>query len=128
VVGLRQDGEAAVRESLDDPELPERLVAVEPLREDAAGQVAQLLLAAGLGQRGLAHVVVEVEVRVVDPDRTALAQRHERELLPVAGHEVEPALERLCHLGLLGRVALEQQDGRHVHVRAVVLQVEERSI
>ena len=45
----------------------------------------------GRGQRGVADVVAEVEVRVVDPHRPALAERHERELLPVARHQVQAA-------------------------------------
>ena len=59
---------------LDQPQLPERLRAVELLGEDPRGEVAQLLLGAGRRQRGLAHVVVEVEVGVVDPDRAALVE------------------------------------------------------
>ena len=83
--------EAVVLEALDEPDLPERLVAVELLREHAAGEVVQLLLRARRGQRGHADVVAEVEVRVVDPARAALAERHVREPLAVARHEAEPA-------------------------------------
>ena len=36
------------------------------------------VLGAGLGQRGLAHVVLEVEVRVVDPQRPAGVERRHR--------------------------------------------------
>ena len=53
------------------------LRAVELLRHHAADEVAQLLVAARRGQRGAAHVVVEVEVRVVDPDRAAERERRE---------------------------------------------------
>ena len=67
VVGLGDQREAVVLEALDQPHLPQRLGAVELLGEDARGQVLQLLLAARRGQRGVAHVVLEVEARVVDP-------------------------------------------------------------
>ena len=46
VVGLRDQREAAALEALDEPHLPERLRAVETLGEDAADQLAQLLVAA----------------------------------------------------------------------------------
>ncbi len=71
VVRLRDDREAVSSKPLHDPQLPQRLVAVEALREHPAGQVSQLLLAAGHRQRGHAHVVAEVEVGVVDPDAGA---------------------------------------------------------
>ena len=76
-----------------DPELPERLRAVEPLREDPAHQVAQLVVAARLRQRGVAHVVVEVEGRVVHPERPPGLERREGELLAVARHEPQARLE-----------------------------------
>ena len=87
VVGLRQHREAVALEALDEPDLPERLVAVELLGEHAAGEVPQLLLGAGGGERGRAHVVAQVQVRVVDPLRAALAERHEGEPLAVARHQ-----------------------------------------
>ena len=42
---------------VDQPHLPERLRAVEALGEDPRREVPQLLLAAGLGQGGVADVV-----------------------------------------------------------------------
>ena len=67
VVGLADQREAAVAHRVDEPDLPQRLVAVELLGEHAAGERAQLVLARGRGQRRVAHVVADVEVRVVDP-------------------------------------------------------------
>ena len=75
VVALADDREAVAVEPLDQPQLPERLGAVELLGEDPRREVAQLLLGARRRQRGVAHVVVEVEEGVVDPDRPALARR-----------------------------------------------------
>ena len=75
VVGLGDDRKALAREPLDEPELPERLCAVELLREDSGGQVAQLLLGAGRRQRGVAHVVLEVEGRIVHPEWAASLDR-----------------------------------------------------
>ena len=47
----------------------------EKMRPD---ELAQLLLAARAGQRGVAHVVVEVEARVVDPEGPAHLEARER--------------------------------------------------
>ena len=84
-MALADDREAVAVEALDQPELPERLAAIELLGEDPRCQVAQLLLRAGSRQRGLPDVVVEVEVGVVDPDRAALAEGDEAQLLAEAG-------------------------------------------
>ena len=91
-MGLGDDGEAIAAQALDEPELPERPVAVEPLREDAAGERLERLLVGGLGQRGVADVVVGVEVRVVDPHGPALVEGNEGEPLAIARDEVQPAL------------------------------------
>ena len=53
VVALADDREAVVVEALDQPQLPERLAAVELLGEDPRGQVPQLLLGARRPERGL---------------------------------------------------------------------------
>ncbi len=113
---------------VDQPDLPQRLAAVQPLGEHAPGQVAQLLEAGGLGQRGVAHVVAGVEVRVVDPHRPRLGERRERELLAVARHEVQARVELLDELVVAGRLALEQQARADVHVRAGVLEREEGGV
>ena len=75
VVGLADDREAVVLEPVDQPQLPQRLGPVEALGEGAGGEVAQLLLAAGGGEGGVADVVVEVQVGVVDPDRAGPGRR-----------------------------------------------------
>ena len=82
----------------------------------------------GVGQRGVAHVVARVEVRVVDPHRAPLAERHVRELLAVARHEMQARLDRVDELLVAGRLSLEDQHRRHVHVRAAALEVQEAGI
>ena len=59
---------------LDQPDLPDRLAAVQALREDPRRERSQLLLAARGREGGVADVVVEVQVGVVDPDGAALAR------------------------------------------------------
>ena len=128
VVALADDREAAVAQALDQPQLPERLAAVELLGEDPRRQVAQLLLGAGRRQRGLAHVVVEVEVRVVDPDRPALVEGDEAQLLAEARDQVQARGDVVAELLVGGRRALEDDRRGDVHVGAGALHVEERGV
>ena len=128
MVGLRQDGETVTLQAVDEPELPERLAAIELLREDAARERPELVLATWRRQRREANVVVKVEMRVVDPLRPPLAERHERELLPVARDEMQPPPDALDELVVVGRAAREQHRARDVHVGRSVLEVQERGV
>jgi hypothetical protein len=93
VVDLRDDGEpVAAGEPFDDPHLPQRLRAIELLRHDAAGEALQLILVARARQAGMSHVVLDVEVLIVDPDRVAF-ERGVGEHLAVAWNQVEPRLD-----------------------------------
>ena len=125
---LGEHREAAALEAVDEPQLPERLVAVERLSEDAAGELAQLLLAARGRQAGVAQVVAQVEVGIVDPARAALTEWDEAEPLAVARHEVQPPLEVAEQVVVLRRLALEDDHRCDVHVGRAVLQVEEGRI
>ena len=58
----------------------------------------------------------------------ALDQWRERQLLPVAGHQREPALDLGDEVLVIRRLAFEQQHRADVHVRAAVLQGEERGV
>ncbi len=128
VVALADDREAVAVEALDQPQLPERLAAVELLGEDPRRQVAQLLLGAGRRQRGLAHVVVEVEVGVVDPDRAALVEGDEAQLLAEARDEVQARGDVVAELRVARRRPLEDDRRGDVHVGAGSLHVEERGV
>ena len=100
------------RQALDQPQLPERLAAVELLGEDPRGEVAQLLVGARRRQRGLAHVVVEVEVGVVDPDRPALVEGDEAQLLAEARHQVQARGDVVAELRVGGRRRLRRRSSR----------------
>ena len=128
VVALADDREAVALEALDEPQLPERLRAVELLGEDPRGEVAQLLLGAGRRQGGLADVVIEVQVGVVDPDRAPLAERDEAELLAKARDEVEARLDVVAELVVGRRRAVEDDRRGDVHVGAAALHMEECGI
>ncbi len=127
-MALSDDREAVSLEALGEPHLPERLGSVELLGEDPRREDPQLLLRAGRRQRSLAHVVVEIEVGVVDPDRPALAEGDEAQLLAEAGDEVEAGADVLAELVLAGRRSLEDRGRGDVHVGAVSLHVQERAI
>jgi hypothetical protein len=128
VVGLADDREPVARQALDEPDLPQRLAAVELLGEQPAGEPPELVVAARGGQPRVAQVVAEVEVRVVDPDRAALLERDARQPLAVARDEVQARLQRVEQVVVLGRLALERHDRGDMHVRAGVLDVEEGGV
>ena len=128
VVALADDREAPAGEPIGQPELPHGLRAVEALREDPRGKRAQLLLGARLGQGGVSHVVIEVELRVVDPHRTPLAVGHEAELLRNRGTRWRREADVLAELDVVRGGALEHERGGHVHVGGAVLEVQERRI
>ena len=85
-------------------------------------------VAAGSGQRAVAHVVLEVEVGVVDPHRTAEVHGDEAHSLAVARHERQLACEEL-HEAVIGRGwSFEDRARADVHVGDAVLEVEERRV
>ncbi len=97
-------------------------------RVDAAGQALELALAARAGEGGVADVEGDVEVRVVDPDRTPLAEGNEGQSLPVAGNEMQARLDRLDQL-VVGRWrALEHRAPGDMHVGRLALEVQERAV
>ena len=68
----------------------EALLAIEALGEDAARHPLELTFVARPGQPGMAHVVADVERRIVDPDRVAL-DRRAHDALAIARDAVEDA-------------------------------------
>ncbi len=128
VVALADHGEAVTVEPLDQPQLPERLGAVELLGEDPRREVAQLLFGARRRQRAAAHVVIEVEEGVVDPDRPALLEGDEAQLLAEARDEVQPRLDLVAELFMGRRAALEEDRRGDMHVRPGPLHMEEGSV
>src|SRR5579871_1553774 len=98
------------------------------LGEDPGRRAPQDLLGPGGRQRRMAQVVGQVEVRILDPHRPTEAERHEADLLAIAGHQIElrghhlvQPLERRC-------VALEDARAADVHGVVRTLDVEERGV
>ena len=58
---------AATSETVDDDELPQRTCALKRIVDDQRRKIEQLALCARRGQRHAAHVIVDVELGVVDP-------------------------------------------------------------
>ncbi len=126
MVGLGDHGKAFAGHVLHQPKLPQRLGAIQALGEDAPGELLELGLVLGPGKPCVADVVAGVEVRVVGPHRPTLSERHERQSLAVARHEVQPREDVLDELLVSRCLAFEDHHRGDVHVRgAAVLQVQE---
>ena len=128
VMGLGDDRKAVVLDAVDQPDLPQRLRAIKPLREDSRREDLQLLLASGGGERRVAQVVGEVELRIVDPFRTSLAKGHHAQLLAKPGHEVKPGRDVIAKLVVGRRRPLENGGRGDMHVRRTPLQVQKRRV
>src|SRR5829696_4463474 len=76
----------------------------------------------------MAHVVGEIEFRIVDPEWPTGLDRRDGELLAEAGDEVQAALHVRQEVLVARRRALEDQDRAHVHMRARGLVREERRV
>jgi hypothetical protein len=76
----------------------------------------------------VAHVVGEVEARVVDPERPAELHGREGELLAEARHEVQARADVLEQVVVVGRRSLEDEHRAHVHVAGRGLVREKRDV
>ena len=98
----------------------------EKMRPD---QLAQLVVRARLRQRRVPHVVVDVEARVVDPERPAHLEARERR---ASGGSAARGRRRdsMCarELVVRGRRTLEDHERADVHVRRLLLLVEEGGV
>ena len=101
VMDLRQDGEAALRqtlhsvEPLDHVHLPERLAQVERPRVNARRLDAQLPPIARSRQRDVSHVELDVEVGILDPVRVIETEGHLDQFLAKTAREMQTRFEVL---------------------------------
>jgi hypothetical protein len=86
---LHQGRDVPALEPLDHVELPERLRPVERAREDPLDLFAELDPAAGVRERGPTDVEVQIERRVVHPDRQREPERDHLHLLAEPRREVQ---------------------------------------
>ncbi len=128
VVHLRDERPAAALEPLQEPRFPERPGAVKPLRENPRRQLAQLASAARRWDGGMPHVIADLEVRVVGPDRAKDLQRGGPHDLAVPRHERKFRGDQPDEV-LIGRSrALEHRDRADVHRDVLVLDEEESRV
>ena len=117
VVGLGDDREAAALDLSTSHISHSGFERSRRWEKTRAARIRSCSSRAGRGQGGVADVVVEVELRVVDPLRPALAVGDEAQLLAKAGHQVQARVDVLAKLVVLGRRALEHGRRGDVHVR-----------
>src|SRR5437588_782112 len=94
MVRLADDGQARLAQPLDDPHLPERLVPIERLGEQPADQLLQFGLSSRRWKRAVAHVVLAIELGLVDPDGPPLFEGNEHHPLPITGNVLEAGLDQ----------------------------------
>ncbi|HTT00206.1 MAG TPA: wax ester/triacylglycerol synthase domain-containing protein, partial [Streptosporangiaceae bacterium] len=132
VVDLRVDGGAAAGQPGDQVDLPQRAAAVQRAGVQPRDLLGELGVRPGAGQRELADVVLDVEVRVVDPVRLVQAERHAPQLAAQHRDQRQPLPQHLGQPGQgqrLGRLP-RVQDAHPAHVAGGVrrLQGEERRV
>ena len=132
MVHLGDEGDLAVLEALDDPHLPQGPVAVELAADDVGREIAQLAHAAGRGEGGPPQVVVDVELRIVDPHGVAEAQRHLDEAALEDGGQGDAVVDQLADaaegVATGHRRGVEDRCDRHVHVQGRCLHVQEARV
>ena len=127
-MNLGEQRPPALPEPLDHPDLPQRLVAIQVLGEDPGRGPAQLVVVARGRERGVPQVVGEVEVRVLHPYRATQPERHEADLLPIAGYERKLARDHVLESLKRGRGTFEDADTADVHRVRRSLDVQERRV
>ena len=118
----------AALETLDEPRFPQRTVAVERLGHDPSHQAAERSVVTRCGQRRVSQVVREVEMGIVDPDRSAQLERHRTHSLAVAGDQVELGGDHPRDVVERRRRVGEHAYRADVHMADPVLQVEELGV
>ena len=125
VMRLGDQRPAIALEPLHHPELPQRPCPVKVLGQDAAGQVAQLVIASRRGNSGAPDVVEDRKVRVVDPDRTPELEGDLTHFLAVARHQRQLARHLAHKVTVCRRRALEYDHAPDMHRDVGVFDVDE---
>jgi hypothetical protein len=135
VMGLGGERPASFGEAVEQHGFPQRAPTVQPVRQEIAEPLAQLGVAARMGQRCVAHLRRDVEVRC----RLPRGPRHSAdartgELLAVARQQLQPLVDVPADTVEVRRAAVgqrvEHHDRTEVHRRAVVdlFQVQEHGV
>ena len=132
MVQQHHEGDVAAFKALDDPDLPQRPVAIQRVGVDLLDERAELLHPAGCGTDDAAHVRVEIELGVLDPDRVMQAQRRRQVPQTEDGKQVDALLEHAARLrprpavGVRRRV--EHADLERVVVGAALIELQHQRI
>ena len=102
VVEFGQDGKAVLAQPLDHVDLPQRVAAIQSPADEAGDQLDQLVVRSGGGERRLAQMKLQVEVRVLDPERMVQLERYLDEPAAQRFH-VRQAPGQLVPQGFVGR-------------------------
>jgi hypothetical protein len=128
------DEVTSAREALYDPDLPQGLATVEMLRHHARGETLELPAIAGLGQRDVSDVVVNIEMLVIHPHRM-IRDRHIRQPLAVTGNEMQAGGDVVANrididatIGCLQRLGFKCGHPGHVHGARRRLHEEKRTV
>jgi hypothetical protein len=123
MVDLADQGETPALEAFDHPDLPQRSLTVEVLGHDAGRQPLELAVRAGLRQARVTHVVVELEFRIVHPDRRAL-ERNPAELLAIARNSIKNGTDEPLDLFEVDSAVLVLEGAQIVDLRGCDVHVE----
>ena len=105
---------------------------VELSRRDVAGDLGELLLVAGRRTPDPPHVVVEVEIGILDPHRMVEPEWDRGKAPAERRHQVQAALDHVAdpleRVAIRDRGRVEHAHGEDVHVHVPGLEVQERCV
>ena len=128
---LHQYGDAIVVQPVEHVHPPQRAPAVEGHAGDVGDGLFELPPVARWRQDHAPHVVVEVEVRILDPDRVMEPERDFHDSSPERRQQRQARPDRVAELSQGQRVAggpIEEGDLQRVHVERRRLHVEKPSV
>ncbi len=91
MVHFHVEGHQSALQAFDDMHLPQRMVAIHQFRVQACGAALKLQPVAWTRQLDTTHVVVEIDLTTVRPDRVGEVQRHLRQPAPVERRQIQAA-------------------------------------
>jgi hypothetical protein len=83
--------------------------------EQASSELIELLAAAGPGNRGSTHVVLEIKILVVNPDWSRQTKRHLTHALPVPGNHGDSGRYPGQELVITKARRIEDQNATNMH-------------
>jgi hypothetical protein len=98
---------------------------IERSAEQSGCELIELLSAAGPGNRGSTHVVLEIEILVVNPDRSRQTKRHLTHALPVPGNHGDSSRYSGQELVIAKARRIEDQNAANMHRGLGSIQIQE---